>query len=145
MDVLWAGVPLLVYLPDYHDETSDTQVPKMASRVSAGLLHTLGMPQLITSSVDDFEALATRLATDRVAYTKLRNELLEKRQSSPLFDVVSYTRVHEQAYLHLFQLFYDGKQLEPFDVPPFQRSSEIKAAQIEENRSKDDTREVEEL
>jgi len=119
MDVLWAGVPLLVYLSDYHDETSERQVPKMASRVSAGLVHTLGMPQLVASSIDEFEAEAVRLATNRAAYIKLRNELLAKRLASPLFDLTLYARVHETAYLQLFQTFYEGRPPESLDVPTY--------------------------
>lgn len=124
VDVLWAGVPLLVYLSDYQQDGVDNverqSVPKMASRVSAGLLDTLGMPQLITSSIDDYEAEAVRYATDRVEYTRLRNELLTKRLSSPLYDLISYARVHEAAYLQAFQRFYEGKSPESIDVAPYE-------------------------
>lgn len=116
-DVLWAGVPLLVYLPDYHDPTAKSQVPKMCSRVSASLLHTLGMPQLIVPSIEKFEDEAVRLSNDRVAYDALRNELLGKLTSSKLYDLVSYARHHEIAYAELFERFLRGEQPMALDVP----------------------------
>ena len=117
MDVLWAGVPILVYLPDYHDPASPVQVPKMCSRVSASLLHTLGMPQLIVPSVQQFEDEAVRLSNDRAGYEALRNELIEKRISSKLYDLVSYARHHEMAYAELFERFLRGEKPEPMNVP----------------------------
>jgi predicted O-linked N-acetylglucosamine transferase (SPINDLY family) len=119
MDVLWAGVPMLVYLSDYHDEQSEKQVPKMCSRVSASLLHTLGMPQLIMPTIEAFEDEAVRLSMNRKAYTELRNELLSKRLTSPLFDMISYTRAHEQAYDYLFQIFAEGTSPIAVDIPPY--------------------------
>jgi predicted O-linked N-acetylglucosamine transferase (SPINDLY family) len=35
-----------------------------ASRVAASLLHAIGLPELITESLDDYEALAIVLAGD---------------------------------------------------------------------------------
>jgi protein O-GlcNAc transferase len=116
-DVLWAGVPILVYLPDYHDPASSVQVPKMCSRVSASLLHTLGMPQLILSSIEQFEDEAVRLSNDRAAYEAVRNELLDKRNSSKLYDLISYARHHEMAYAEVFERFMQGQKPSPVDVP----------------------------
>ena len=115
-DVLWTGVPLLVYLPDYHDPLSPTQVPKMCSRVSASLLHTLGMPQLITSSIEEFENEAVRLSNDHDAYEALRNELIEKRLSSELYNVRTYAIAHEKAYAESFERFIRGVDPEPIQI-----------------------------
>jgi predicted O-linked N-acetylglucosamine transferase (SPINDLY family) len=117
MDVIWAGVPILVYLPDYHDPNSATQVPKMCSRVSASLLHTLGMPQLIMSTLGGFENEAVRLSNDREAYEKLRNDLLEKRLSSRLFDLLSYARHHEAAYAEAYERFLKGEAPSAMEIP----------------------------
>jgi protein O-GlcNAc transferase len=116
-DVLWAGVPILVYLPDYHDPAASVQVPKMCSRVSASLLHTLGMPQLIVSTIEQFEDEAVRLSNDRAAYEAIRNELLEKRNTSKLYDLISYARHHEMAYSELFERFLKGQEPSSLDVP----------------------------
>lgn len=116
-DVLWAGVPLLVYLPDYHDPSAATQSPKMCSRVSASLLHTLGMPQLIVSTIEQFEDEAVRLSNDRKAYEKLRNELIQKRLSSPLYDLIAYARNHEMVYAELFERFLRGEEPSVLNIP----------------------------
>mmetsp|Transcript_50302 Transcript_50302/g.75144 ORF Transcript_50302/g.75144 Transcript_50302/m.75144 type:complete len:765 (-) Transcript_50302:187-2481(-) len=119
MDTLWAGTPLLVYLPDYHDTMAPTQVPKMASRVSASLLDTMGLPQLIRPTIEDFEKEAIRLAKDPAAYKELRDELLEKRETTQLFDLKAYAVVHERAYEYAFDLFINGHKPQALDIPKF--------------------------
>jgi predicted O-linked N-acetylglucosamine transferase (SPINDLY family) len=109
-DILWAGVPLLVYLPDYHDPDVVVQVPKMASRVSASLLHTMELPHLIKSTIQEFEDEAVRLSHDREAYEAVRNDLIQKRNVSPLYDLKSYARYHEMAYIELFERFKRGEE-----------------------------------
>lgn len=116
-DVIWAGVPIMVHLPDYHDQTFPIQVPKMCSRVSASLVHTLGMPQLIKATISQFEDEAVRLSNDREAYDALRNELMEKRLSSDLFNLVAYTRAHELAYSELYERFMRGEKPSPLNIP----------------------------
>ena len=54
MDVLWAGTPM-VTLPG---ET-------LASRVASSQLCTLGMPELVAESRDDYENIAVKLGTDK--------------------------------------------------------------------------------
>ncbi|XP_055340855.1 UDP-N-acetylglucosamine--peptide N-acetylglucosaminyltransferase 110 kDa subunit-like isoform X2 [Paramacrobiotus metropolitanus] len=53
MDVLWAGTPMITY-------------PKetLASRVASSQLAALGMPELIASSLDEYEEIAVRLGND---------------------------------------------------------------------------------
>mmetsp|Transcript_19192 Transcript_19192/g.31867 ORF Transcript_19192/g.31867 Transcript_19192/m.31867 type:complete len:722 (-) Transcript_19192:49-2214(-) len=116
-DLLWAGVPTLVYLPDYHDPNAAIQVPKMCSRVSASLVHSLGMPQLIKSTIEEFEDEAVRLSNDGKAYAALRNELLDKRVTSPLYNIKSYARHHELAYMELFDRFMNGKEVTELTLP----------------------------
>jgi len=109
-DVLWAGIPLLAYLPDYnHNGRSSStdqnhkEEPRMWSRVSASLLSTLGMGgELIQSTIQNYEKEAIRYSQNRNSYDSLRKNLLQKRISSPLFDLISYTRHHETAYWEIF-------------------------------------------
>ena len=53
-DALWAGLPVLT-----------RKGATFAARVSASLLHTLGLDELVTESLEDYEALAIALAHDR--------------------------------------------------------------------------------
>ena len=74
-DALWAGCPLLTIAGE-----------TFASRVAGSLLTTLGLPELITTGLDDYEALALRLATDTKQLADLRARLQANRATSALFN-----------------------------------------------------------
>ena len=52
-DALWAGLPVVT-----------CQGNAFAGRVAASLLKAVGLPELVTHNLADYEALALRLATD---------------------------------------------------------------------------------
>jgi protein O-GlcNAc transferase len=85
-DTLWAGVPLVALAGD-----------TFASRVSASILTTAGLPELITSSLSDYYNLALRLAGDPGALAGLRARVKGLRASGPLFDTTLFTRDLERA------------------------------------------------
>jgi len=85
-DALWAGVPLIGL-------TGDT----FASRVSASILAAAGLTELVTTSLDDYHALALRYASDRQLLAALKARVAGCR-SSPLFDSKQFTRDLESAY-----------------------------------------------
>ncbi|MFM2056526.1 MAG: hypothetical protein RLY71_911 [Pseudomonadota bacterium] len=74
-DALWAGVPVLT-----------RPGRTFASRVSASLLHTLGLDELICTDPDDYVACGIALGRDAGARTALRARLAEAIRTSPLFD-----------------------------------------------------------
>jgi protein O-GlcNAc transferase len=87
MDALWAGCPVL------------TRIGKsFAGRVAASLLNTLDMPELVTTSAQDYERLAVELAIDSDRLSQINAKLLRSRSISPLFDTTTLTRHLEQAY-----------------------------------------------
>ncbi len=86
-DALWAGVPLITCAGN-----------TFASRVAGSLLHAVGLPELVTHSLDDYAALALALAHDPARLQALRAQLARQRLAAPLFDVVSYTRSLEALY-----------------------------------------------
>ena len=86
-DALWAGLPVLTC----KGET-------FAGRVAASLLMATGMGELITSSLDEYEALASALATDPARLASLKEKLAENRDKAPLFDSERFTRNLEAAY-----------------------------------------------
>src|SRR5215470_13016868 len=63
-DALWVGVPLVTC-------TGST----FAGRVAASLLHAVGLPELATETLADYEALARKLAADPVLLKSIRNKL----------------------------------------------------------------------
>lgn len=91
-DALWAGVPLI-------SRSGET----FASRVSASLLHAVGLPELVTGNWADYRDLAYRYATypDELARLKVRLQAL--RTTAPLFDTARFTRNIERMYRLLWQ------------------------------------------
>lgn len=89
-DALWAGVPLLTCLGS-----------TFAGRVAASVLKAAGVPELITESLEAYEALALRLARDAEALSAIRNRLARNREICALFDTAAFTRNLEAAYLKL--------------------------------------------
>jgi protein O-GlcNAc transferase len=86
-DALWAGVPVLTCVGR-----------TFAARVAASLLHAAGMPDLVTSSPEEYEALALKLATEREQLGNYRRYLEANRLTLPLFDIGRYTQNIETAY-----------------------------------------------
>lgn len=86
-DALWVGLPLLT-----------CRGQSFAGRVAASLLNTIGAPELITSSREEYEARAVGLATDPEMLKEIREKLAQNRQVMPLFDTPLFTRYLEAAY-----------------------------------------------
>ena len=69
-----------------------------ASRVAGSLLTAIGMPELITASPAEYEALALRLARAPRELSLLRDKLRGQRSSAMLFDTPRFARSLEKAY-----------------------------------------------
>jgi len=89
-DALWAGLPVLTCAQDC-----------FAGRVAASLLHAVGLPELVTQTVEDYEALAVNLARDPRKLADLRGNLAANRLSTPLFDTQRFTRDLEDIYIRI--------------------------------------------
>jgi protein O-GlcNAc transferase len=87
-DALWAGVPLVTVLGT-----------AFAGRVAASQLQALGLPELIATSLEAYEALALALAKDPARLAALRAKLAAARASSPLFDCDQMRQNVEDALL----------------------------------------------
>merc|ERR1711957_758928 len=94
MDVLWAGCPM-VTLP----------LESFASRVASSQLKTLGLPELIGSSYDEYEQIAIRLGLDLDYRMSIRSRLFKYRTSSNLFSVKEYASKMEQIFHKMFDRF----------------------------------------
>jgi len=93
-DALWAGLPMLTC-------ASET----FASRVAGSLLSAVGLPELITTSLEEYEQLALQLAHAPSALAELRKKLAVNRQTMPLFDSQRFTRNLEAAYERMWESF----------------------------------------
>jgi protein O-GlcNAc transferase len=105
-DALWAGVPVVTCMGQ-----------AFAGRVAASLLHAVGLPELVTHSLPEYEALALRLATQPQELQRLRAHLRAVRSTAPLFDAKRFTRQLESAYVHMHERSLQGLPPEGFAVP----------------------------
>jgi protein O-GlcNAc transferase len=96
-DALWAGVPLLT-----------CKGSAFPGRVAASLLQAAGLPELITGSLAEYEALAVALAKDPARLSGLRLRLAENRASCALFDTARFTRRLEAAFTTMLARAHDG-------------------------------------
>ena len=107
VDALWAGVPMLTMRGN-----------AFAGRVAASVLSAVGVPELITLSIEDYETLALKLAREPHTLAGIRAKLAHNRETSALFDTARYTRSLEAAYTYMWQRHRDGETPAHFVVPP---------------------------
>ena len=91
-DALWAGVPVLTCAGR-----------SFASRVAASVLRAVGLPELITHTLEEYEAQALELLRAPAKLGELREKLSRQRLTAPLFDTERYTRHLERAYLAMHE------------------------------------------
>ncbi len=106
-DTLWAGVPV-VALEGRH----------FASRVAASCLKAVGLAELITPSLDAYEALAIRLAGQPDELGRLRERLAANRLTHPLFDTARFARHIEQAFETMWRRHEQGQPPAAIMVEP---------------------------
>jgi predicted O-linked N-acetylglucosamine transferase (SPINDLY family) len=70
-----------------------------ASRIAASLLTAIGVPELITSTQQQYEQLAIELALNPDRLAQIRAKIQDNRLSSPLFDTPRFARNLEAAYV----------------------------------------------
>ena len=104
-DALWAGLPVV---------TKAGQ--QFAARVAASLLNAVGLPELITTSEADYEALIVDLATEPDKLGEIREKLAANRLREPLFDTERYTRDFESGLRQAYDLYYDGEAARDISV-----------------------------
>ena len=99
-DALWAGLPVLTMKGE-----------SFASRMAASLLTTIGLPELITSSQEQYEARAIELATNPDKLKAIKTKLKTNRLTTPLFDTPRFTKHLEDAYKKMYERYHA-------DLPP---------------------------
>jgi predicted O-linked N-acetylglucosamine transferase (SPINDLY family) len=104
-DALWAGLPVLTCLGT-----------AFAGRVAASLLSAVGLPELVTRSLDEYESLALRLAHDSGLRAALKSKLASHRTTWPLFDTARMTRHVEKAFNEMWRRHCAGETPASFAV-----------------------------
>jgi len=104
-DALWAGLPLLTCAGD-----------TFAGRVAGSLLTAIGMPEMITTSLADYEARALQIATQPQLLAGLKAKLAHNRLTAPLFNIDRITRGIEAAYTTIWERYRRGEPPASFSV-----------------------------
>ncbi|NDP41338.1 MAG: tetratricopeptide repeat protein [Aromatoleum sp.] len=104
-DALWAGLPVLTCMGS-----------AFAARVGGSLLNAAGLPELITHRLDEYEAMALKLATMPALLAGLRARLEHTRATAPLFDTERFRRHIESAYIGMWERYQRGEPPESFAV-----------------------------
>jgi protein O-GlcNAc transferase len=73
------------------------------------VLTAVGLPELITTSLEDYEALALKLAHDPALLGGMKEKLRHNRDCYPLFDTARFTRHIESAYESMCRALQDGR------------------------------------
>ena len=89
-----------------------------AGRAATSLLYAIGLPELVTHSLDEYEALALRLATDGSLLRGFRERLEQNRLTFPLFDTDRFCRHIEAAYNTMWERWQRGESPRSFSVEP---------------------------
>ena len=93
-DALWAGLPVLTLMGE-----------SFASRVAASLLNAIGLPELITSTQQEYEALAIELAQNPQKLIEIKLKLAKNRLTAPLFDTPLFTKNLEATYIKMYERY----------------------------------------
>jgi len=99
-DALWVGVPVLTLMGR-----------SFASRVAGSLLKAIDVPELITTTPEEYESLALHLATCQKDLSTIKQKVIANRLITPLFDTEQFTRHLESAYKIMWDRYQ--KDLEP--------------------------------
>lgn len=90
------------------------------ARVAGSVLRALEMPELIVKNLQEYEDLAVAIATDPVRLRALREKVLQKIKTAPLFNSARYTRHLDAAYLEMWRLHQMGEAPKPFAIAPIE-------------------------
>jgi predicted O-linked N-acetylglucosamine transferase (SPINDLY family) len=104
-DALWAGLPVLTC-------SGET----FAGRVAGSLLMAIGMPELVTKSLEEYEQAAVALASEPRRLIALRQKLQKNRDASALFDLPKLTGNIEAAYARMWQTRLSGQKPAGFSI-----------------------------
>lgn len=77
--------------------------------MAASQLNTLGVPELIARSRQEYEQVAIRLGNDREYLRSMRHKVWKARAESPLFDCKEYANGLEGLFLRMWDRHSRGE------------------------------------
>jgi predicted O-linked N-acetylglucosamine transferase (SPINDLY family) len=93
-DALRAGLPVLTHMGE-----------SFAARVAASVLNAIGLPELVTTTQEQYEATAINLALDPTRLGEFKYRLHGNRLTMPLFDTEHFTSNLENAYTQMYERY----------------------------------------
>ncbi|MBM86891.1 MAG: hypothetical protein CMQ41_00780 [Gammaproteobacteria bacterium] len=104
-DSLWCDLPVV------------TKIGKSyTSRMASSLLKELSLNKLIAQTGEEYEMLAMELSTNPESLKNIRQEIVESKEKSKLFDTKYFTKKLESAYVIVNQRFHEGYQPEDLNL-----------------------------
>jgi predicted O-linked N-acetylglucosamine transferase (SPINDLY family) len=91
-DALMAGLPVVTYMGN-----------SFPSRVAGGLVRAAGIPELATQSIEDYEAVALRLALNPEMLAVVKNKIASASQHYSLFDTQGFCLNLEANYTAMWR------------------------------------------
>ena len=105
-DALWAGLPVLTCVGE-----------AFAARMSGSLLRALGLNELVTFDLAEYERRALELSTDVGALARLRARLAHARNQGVVFDTQRFCRHLEAGYRRIWERHRQGLPPATIRVP----------------------------
>lgn len=91
-DAMMAGLPVVTYMGN-----------AFPARVAGSLLHAVGLQDLATHSLQDYEDLAVKLVTTPAMLTEVKARLDANKKTHALFDTDAFCRNVEAAYVAMWR------------------------------------------
>jgi predicted O-linked N-acetylglucosamine transferase (SPINDLY family) len=105
-EALWAGLPVVTKIG-----------LGFAARVAGSLLNAVGLPELVTETERDYEALILELATNPMKLAKIKEKLATNRLTQPLFNTELYIKHLENGYQQAYESYFEGNLPQAIIVP----------------------------
>ena len=105
-DALWVGLPVVTKLGE-----------GFAARVAGSLLTAIGIPELITYTLIEYEELALNLAANPNRLAEIKQKIAANRLSKPLFNTELFTKYLEDGYQRAYQQYSNGEKPSAINVP----------------------------
>ena len=96
-DALRMGVPVLTCIGE-----------SFASRMTASLLNSLDLPELITTTLEQYESLAIEFFTNSTKFNTLKEKLVSSLPTAQLYDNSLFTKHLETAYQTMNEKYKNG-------------------------------------
>ena len=96
-DALRMGLPVLTCMGNSY-----------VSREAASVINAINLPELITTTQEQYESLAIELATNPEKLKIIKDKLVNNLSTAPLYDTPLFTRRLESAYLTIYDRYQHG-------------------------------------